>query len=206
MIAADGPYTKEAKMAQLELKCKCGQVRGLVQQLKPNQGTHLCCYCKDCQAFAAQLQAETATLNEFGGTALFQIYPAAVQIIQGQEHLACLRLHKKGLYRWYTSCCDTPVANTVGLNVPFVGLIHSFIAPDQDIQEIIGPLYGSAYQQQATSHLPESLWGNKSRARIIFRIISKMLLWKLMRRGKPNPFFNANGQARVKPKIISDGH
>jgi len=58
------------------------------------------------------LRAEAALMPD-AGVALYQTRPDCVHIDDGAEHLACLRLSPKGLLRWYASCCDTPLANTL---------------------------------------------------------------------------------------------
>ena len=73
------------------------------------------------------LQKQDVTLDAAGGTRIYQLPPANVQITGGQENLACLRLKEKGLIRWYAKCCNTPIGNTVSKSMPFIGLIHTFI-------------------------------------------------------------------------------
>ena len=88
-------------------------------------GTHVICYCADCQTFARHLgQSETA-LDADGGTEIFQTLPDAVRITRGADSLALLRLGPKGLMRWYAGCCNTPIANTLAnpRTLPFIGMI-----------------------------------------------------------------------------------
>jgi sRNA-binding protein len=81
------------------------------------------CYCDDCQAFAHALGCADRVLDANGATEIFQISPARVEFSAGRERLACLRLRRAAL-RWYTSCCRTPVGNTLASRqVPFVGLV-----------------------------------------------------------------------------------
>lgn len=41
---------------------------------------------------------------------------------QAAENLACLRLTDKGLLRWYSTCCQTPIGNTsANWKISFVG-------------------------------------------------------------------------------------
>lgn len=73
----------------------------------------MCC-CMDCQKFAVFLQQEDQILDQYGGTDIFQIPILHVKITEGNEHIACVRLNQKGIYRWYTGCCNTPIGNTLG--------------------------------------------------------------------------------------------
>ena len=59
-------------MATLSLKCRCGEVSGSATDVTPASGTRVVCCCSDCQAFAVYLGAESDTLDEFGGTEIFQ--------------------------------------------------------------------------------------------------------------------------------------
>ena len=62
--------------------------------------------------------------------------PSRVTIEQGQDQLRCLRLSPKGLLRWHTACCNTPVANQLAKpRLPFVGIPLAFVAEP----EAIGP-------------------------------------------------------------------
>ncbi|HVH46158.1 MAG TPA: DUF6151 family protein [Labilithrix sp.] len=58
--------------------------------------------------------------------------PSEVRITGGAEALRCVRLSEKGMFRWYCGDCKTPVGNTLGPRVPFLGLIHSFMAHEGD--------------------------------------------------------------------------
>lgn len=112
---------------QVLLRCRCGKVRGSALNVSPTTGKHINCMCDDCQAYARFLGREDI-LDEHGGTPIFQLTPAQVRITQGQEQLRCVLLVPKGMPRWYTDCCKTPVGNTMGpLAVPFVGMPLAFI-------------------------------------------------------------------------------
>lgn len=187
-------------MSDLALKCQCGAVSGVIHNAKPSSGNRIVCYCKDCQAFANHVNPDI--LNDFGGTEIFQIPPSLMELEQGTEQLACLRLSEKGLYRWYTRCCNTPIGNTVGLNLPFVGVIHSFMAPDPDIDTKIGPVLGAVHRKSALADLPKNLKGDKSEAAILFRVVSKFIGWKLLARGKTSPFFDQQGQPVAEPTVV----
>ncbi|NRA19556.1 MAG: hypothetical protein HRU05_03660 [Oceanospirillaceae bacterium] len=189
-------------MGELKLSCKCGKVTGRVEGITPDKGNYLVCYCADCQAFSNHLSADPSILNEFGGTDVLQVAPSMLKIEQGAEYLACLRLRKKGLYRWYTSCCNTPVANTIALKVPFVGIIHSFFAPDQNIQATLGPLIGAFNVQGAKQGLPDRDTLARQKFKLMWLAISKILKWKIQGKGRPNPFFGVDGRAIVKPIIL----
>lgn len=190
-------------MPDLRLQCTCGAVTGRIVAATPRLVNRLECYCKSCQAFPRALGQEQSTLNTWGGTDISQIPFAHLKIEQGLSKLACLRLTPKGLYRWYTSCCNTPVANTVGKHLPMVGIIHTFIAPNQDVDALIGPVLGGVFTESAIGTIPPEAAGRKSSKSIIFRMMRKLIGWKITGKGKPNPLFQADGKAIVKPRIIA---
>lgn len=106
------------------IQCSCGAVSG---QLKGNgTSNRVVCYCSDCRAFAYFLGRAGEVLNAQGGTEIVQVAQPRLVFSQGKEHLAAVRLSEKGLIRWYTACCNTPIGNTLSTpRVPFIGLVHS---------------------------------------------------------------------------------
>ncbi len=120
------------------LRCKCGLVHGHVDT--KGVSNRVICYCKDCQAFARFLGNPHDVLDINGGTEIIQVAPSRVTLIQGLDQLAAIRLTNRGLLRWYTKCCNTPIGNTLPNYKPaFVGLIHSCLAienPDRSFGKV----------------------------------------------------------------------
>src|SRR5262249_10631143 len=106
----------------LPLRCRCGHVRGVASEISSSTGCRVLCYCKDCQAFARFLELADV-LDAAGGTDIFQMPPGRVKLSAGMDAVRCLRLSNRGIYRWYTDCCRTPIGNTAGPRVPLIGLI-----------------------------------------------------------------------------------
>lgn len=210
-------------MADIPLQCGCGKVKGIAHDISPRTGTRVVCYCDDCQAFARFLNGETTVLDEYGGTDIFQIAPAQVEITAGAEYLSSMRLSPKGLIRWYSQCCKTPIGNTISGAIPFVGLVHSFMHDDCDSEQgrlrhrnkILGPVkfyvhgkfakkpplinnsdhaMGNQPIQQQTIHNGEPL-------QMLIRAIPKLLLTKVRGQGQPSPFFDAAGTPVAQPII-----
>lgn len=91
----------------LAIRCTCGALRGEVEpSRRVNRGS---CYCKDCQAFAHFLGRAEEILDAQGGTEVVQIASRHVRFTAGQEQLACMRLTRRGLLRWYAACCNTAI-------------------------------------------------------------------------------------------------
>ncbi|MFK7996710.1 MAG: DUF6151 family protein [Granulosicoccus sp.] len=190
-------------MTSISVKCQCGEVRGSATDVTPSSGNRVVCCCSDCQAFAVYLGRDSDTLDDFGGTEIFQISQAQLSIQQGQEKLQCLQLKKKGLIRWYTSCCNTPVGNTINAKMPFVGVIHTFMdVPDRD--SVLGPVRAYVQTQYAKGAPDYPSHSAKFPLGITVRIIRKMLLWKVQGKQKPSVFFGADGRPIVKPIVVEE--
>lgn len=192
-------------MHDLELSCRCGQVKGLATSIDPADGTRVVCYCRDCQAFAHALGQAARVLDAFGGTDIYQLPPARLRILQGQERLQNLRLTETGLYRWYAGCCNTPIGNVVSYRVPVVGLIHSFIADAGRADEVLGPVRSHVHLGSATRPLPDGITRHSSLPRYVVHIVGKMLRWKLTGQGSPSPFFDRAGKPLAEPTILHRG-
>ena len=90
----------------VEVRCRCGEVTGLVTNASPQKVNRVVCYCDDCQAFAHQL-GRADLLNAQGGSDIVQVAPASLAFMKGQNRIAGVRLTPKGLFRWHTTCCNT---------------------------------------------------------------------------------------------------
>jgi hypothetical protein len=170
----------------IELRCRCGEVRGTATDLSPRTVNRVVCYCDDCQAFAHQL-GRTDLLNAKGGSDIVQLAPAALSFTQGQHHIVGLRLRPNGLYRWHTSCCNTPVGNTLTPTIPFVGLLAStFDTPRLD--DAVGAPSGEIFGKYAVGEPPSG--STRLNLPLLLRAIGKMLGWRFRGRTWPHPFFS----------------
>jgi hypothetical protein len=186
----------------VKLKCQCGEVQGVAMNATPSSGNRVVCCCSDCQRFAEYLGQEDATLDEFGGTDIYQTSQSQVKISSGAEHLRCMRLSQKGLLRWYTGCCNTPIGNTLSAGVPFIGLIHSFMQLENNRSDVIGPVRAHVQIQHARGAPTYPHSSDKFPLGITLRIARKMLLWKIKGMHKPSEFFDASGKAISKATIL----
>lgn len=190
-------------MTTLSLKCRCGEVQGGASNITPSSGIRVVCCCSDCQAFASHLGSDTVTLDEFGGTEIFQISQSQVSIQTGHDKLQSMRLRKKGLLRWYASCCNTPIGNTVSASMPFVGVIHTFI-DETNRGEVLGPVRAVVQTQHALGKPGYSRHSAKFPLGITARMMGKMLVWKLQGKHKPSVFFAEDGRPVSKPIVVDD--
>lgn len=188
-------------MPKIKLACTCGKVRGHTENVNARSGTRIVCCCDDCQRFAQHLGQEASTLDQYGGTDIFQMPIAHVHITQGIEHIANVRLSSKGLYRWHTQCCNTPIGNSMGAGVPFLGVIHNFMDNAATRDEDLGPSRGHIQIQDARKEVPAHLQG--SYFKVYLRVLSKLFTWKVRGLNKPSALFKDNGHAITKPKVLS---
>ena len=185
---------------EIELRCRCGEVRGTITGASPRTVNRVVCYCDDCQAFAQHL-GRADLLNENGGSDVVQVAPATLTFTQGQDRIAGVRLSPKGLYRWHTTCCNTPVGNTLSPAVPFVGLIaKTFDVPRVD--DVVGPPTGAIQGKFAVGEAPAGSTGlNLS---LILGAIGKVLGWRVTGKVWPHPFFARETRAPIYPiSVIS---
>jgi len=188
----------------IRLKCNCGIVRGNVRDVSPHTGTRTVCYCDDCQAFARFLGHEDEILDKYGGTEVFQTTPAQIEISQGNDRLCCLRLTPKGLYRWYTDCCHTPVANTVAAKVPFASIFHSFMDIAGDREASLGPVRFSVQGKYARGHPPGRTVYPSFPLRLYLHFLPRLLLAALQGKHRPNPFFDEYKRPVSEPAVLTD--
>ena len=150
---------------------------------------------------------EDRILDEFGGSEIFQTYPAYIKISEGSDKIACLQLKENSLMRWYTSCCKTPVANTMTTSkTPFAGVSVKLMRfkSEQDKQKILGPVILKAFGRSARGKKPADAHDNFP---ITFmpRILKFMLIGFIGSKFQPSPFF-ANGVSVVKPKVLGSSN
>ena len=191
----------------LAVRCFCGTVRGILIGASPKIGNRAVCYCDDCQAFANFLSTDCGILDEHGGTDIFQTSPAYLEFTRGLEHIDCLRLTPKGTFRWYTDCCRTPIGNTWPTGkVPFVGLIHSCLEPeDRSLDEVLGPVRYHVMAKYANGDMTGIDAYEKFPLHQIFPFMWNLLRWRIRGDHKRSPFFDAEtGEPVVTPQVISD--
>jgi len=186
-------------MPEISLKCACGKVQGKTTNMTAQSGNRLICCCDDCQAFAAYLDNAEQILDEYGGTDIFQVPISSVSFSQGQAQFACMRLSEKGLYRWYTKCCNTPIGNTLGSRGPFIGLIHNILDNVQTRDTDIGKPRAYLQIKYAKKRIPKAILGSSTKT--IGRFIVKITTWKIKGLNKPSVFFESNGNPLVNPYI-----
>ena len=172
------------------LSCRCGEVRGSVKNAAPGTVNRVVCYCDDCQAFAHHL-GRTDLLDAHGGTDIVQVAPGSLVFHQGTERIEGVRLTTNGLHRWYASCCNTPLGNTVGPAIPFVGIVARVFGGDAD--RIFGTPIGAIYGKYAIGPAPAGSTGWN--VRLYARAIWSVLGWRVKGQTWPHPFYERTSGA-----------
>jgi hypothetical protein len=179
------------------IQCKCGVVRGQLE----SSGRHnrLICYCTDCRAFARFLGKAPDVLDEQGGTEIIQVAQSRLHFVQGEDCLSAVRLSDKGMIRWYTTCCGTPIGNTmVNPKASFIGLIHTCldrIQVDNDFGTKVAVL-------NTNSALGKPKPKQRGLLGVVARFIWIVVTSRIDGRYRKSPLFNASGSPRVDPKIL----
>jgi hypothetical protein len=182
-------------------------MRGVADDVRPEGGNHIVCYCDDCQAFAQFLMRQGGPndlLDAYGGSEIFQMTPSQIALTAGEDKLRVMRLSQKGLMRWFAGCCRTPIGNTASrASVPFVGLLRSFMAPaDRPLDDVLGPVLGYIQTRFATKPPPHA--SSKLPLGLIGRSIGLMAGAWIRGKSRPSPFFDASSGAPViLPQVLT---
>ncbi len=184
----------------LKISCTCGAFQAEVDADCVRTGNHGMCYCDDCQAFQHHLGREQDFLDAHGGTELLQAQSWQIKITQGADQLGLLKLSPKGLYRWHTTCCKTPMFNTVGNpKIAFVGIIAGNIDTPS---EQLGPIIFRYKTEQAKVPVTDP---KGSAFKFIFRTLRNILGARISGKWKDTPLFDAQtGRSIVKPYVLSE--
>lgn len=117
-----------------EIKCDCGEFKAELLNFPKNSPGRVACYCDDCQKYLEKI-GRLELLDPHGGTEIIPVYPSDFKIITGLEKLKCNRLSPKGIDRWSTTCCNSPIANTKA-KFPWVGINYNTYNNCNDSKEL----------------------------------------------------------------------
>jgi hypothetical protein len=190
---------------EVPLKCSCGKIGG-VAEIDPKTSNRASCLCDDCQAFAHFLGRASEILDKNGGTDIVPVVPRNFRITQGHEHLACVRLSPKGMYRWYAGCCKTPIANSPSAGLPFLGTVHLFYDLPQDPRardQALGPIRAKFYGKFGYGEMGPDISPGIPPLGFVLKTVKFMLLAKVRGMHKPSPFYGADGAPVVEPRVLT---
>ena len=175
-------------------RCACGAAE---IEIETGDGTRLCCYCADCQAFA-RVSGRADILGDAGGTDLYQTVPHRLRPRNDELRLEYLRLTPKGPIRWMTACCGTPLANTLSTRqLPFASvLLHG--VEDRDA---FGPVAAHVNRSAARGPVPN---GGLTIRQLTCRVLFRCLRARLAGRHRETPFFASDGGPAGPRRAVSE--
>jgi len=189
----------------MEIQCQCGEFRAKLKAFPNNTPGRLVCYCDDCQRYLRYLK-RTDLLDSNAGTEVIPVYPADVELIQGKEQLKCTRLSPAGTFRFSTSCCNTPIANTRP-GEPWAGFLRCVYTAGGDAQafdQLLGPVRSRIMGQYAQGTPPAGT-PKKFNLKAVLSVMPFMVKGKLLGKAKPSPFFAADGLTSiVAPHVLTE--
>ncbi|MES2855437.1 MAG: DUF6151 family protein [Bdellovibrionota bacterium] len=186
----------------MEIQCECGKFRAELTRFPENSPGRLKCYCDHCQAYLHSLN-RADLLDENGGSEIIPAYPAEIRFITGKEHLKCTRLHESGMYRFSTSCCNTPVVNTDPKR-PWAGIHRRvFTAKDPNQPDkALGPIKSSIMGKYAKGTPPPGT-PQKFDFNGMKLVMPYLIKGKLLGKAKGSPFFE-NGKSIAALKVLTE--
>lgn len=147
------------------------------------------CYCDDCQSFAHFLGRADEILDAHAGTDVFSTTLAHLEINEGADQIACVRLKPDGMFRWYAGCCRTPIGNTFpSPKSPFISVVHSCMDHASDIRsrdEALGPIRSRANGRFAKGDL-STLEAHPRIPLSMLPLVAKLFVAKLRREHSPS--------------------
>jgi len=185
----------------MEIQCDCGKFRAELTEFPNNTPGRLVCYCDDCQAFLNYIK-RSELMDQNGGSEIIPAYPADIQIIAGKDFVQCVRLHSKGMFRFFTSCCNTPIANTDPKR-PWAGVHRRmYVTKDPNrLDQELGPVKSSVMGKFAKGTPPAGTPPTFD-FKGILTVLPFLIKGTVFGKAKPSPFFQ-NGEAIVLPKVLT---
>src|SRR4030095_5747185 len=188
-------------MTPFPIRCSCGSVQGYLESA--HRASRAVCYCRDCQTFAGFLGKPEATMDTRGGTDIIATSPRFVRFTHGADQLKCMSLSSKGLLRWYSGCCRTPIANTPrNPKLSYVGLVRNCLAGSaSEVDAAFGPARGAINTGSATGKVQATPLATVG---ALIKIFGNVGGSRLTGKYRQNPFFRpGTSEPIVAPQVLS---
>jgi len=185
----------------MRIACKCQKFQIELKAFPKNTPGRLKCYCDDCQTYLHHL-GRGDLLDENGGTEIIPAYPADAEILSGKEFLKCTRLKARGMYRFSTLCCNTPIANTAP-RTPWLGFHRAAYFDAAELDRVLGPIRGRIMGKYAKGTPPKGT-PEKFNLKVFVSVMPFILKGRLLKKSAPSPFFSASGEAIATPQVLSE--
>lgn len=190
----------------LPIRCDCGGIRAHAD-LRDHHAQRAVCYCRDCRMFAHFLERGDTILDAHGGTEVVQMSQARLRFETGRDRLACMRLTRRGLLRWYAGCCNTPIGNIPALrDLPYLGLIHGCIdyaATGHTPDAAVGPIACRMNAHDLTVPAREIDAHQGMPLRALIPVALRVLGWRVRGDPRRSPFFDTASAAPIAdPRVL----
>lgn len=186
-----------------QVQCECGKFKAEIKKFPKDTAGRCVCYCDDCQTYLHYL-GKSNLADSAGGSEIIPVYPTNFKILQGQELLSCVRLSPQGLFRWYTSCCKTPVGNLMA-HFPWIGT-YNRIYTVQDphfVEKSLGKIKSRIQGKFARGTKPKGT-SDKMGIKDAMAVVPFILKGFLTGKAKGSPLFENDGTTPIiKPTILS---
>lgn len=183
-------------------QCVCGQVAGEMEA--PQRAMRAVCYCRDCQAYAHLLGHPERVLDALGGTDIVATHAKHVQITRGMESLACLSLSPNGLLRWYSRCCNTPIANTPrDWKLPYIGFVHTCLRQPDPLERSFPKVEMRINTKSAHGTPPKD--NSPAGFARFFGLVLRLAASRMAGGARSHPFFGAQGSPVVAIQVAQRG-
>ncbi len=183
----------------MKISCDCGTFVAKLKAFPKHTPGRLVCYCDDCQTFVEKIQ-RTDVLDAYGGTEVIPVYPKEIEIIQGIDALKCYRLSDKGVYRWVTACCNSPILNTRP-GFPWAGIFNTTYK-DPAALSALGNVKARIYGKYALDGAPFKI-SEKIAFRDMLVVMPFLIKGKILGMDKKSPLFGSDNKTPiVQPEIL----
>lgn len=187
----------------MNISCDCGTFKARLTAFPRNTPGRLVCYCRDCQSYLDRIDRRDV-LDEYGGTEVIPVYPSEVEFLQGDAHLGCYRLSEHGTFRWASSCCHSPIANTRP-GFPWAGIFHTACtSADPDALASLGEVRSRIYGRDAAG-TPAFRISEKIAPRDMFVVMPFILKGKFLKKHRGSPFFRADSATPIREPTLLAG-
>ena len=188
-------------MSDIPVRCDCGAVRGTLRGVSASTVQAVICHCDDCRSFMRHIGRADDLLTDHGGVFVVQSTPKRLELEAGLDQVECVRQSPRGLLRFVTTCCRTPLANMVDKpGLPFVGVIRHTLPTDTETHT--GPPVG-IHGRLALGDRTTLACHDKAPAALLMRTAYRLALRKLQGEARPSPFHGADGALKVPVRVLT---
>ncbi|WP_298861295.1 DUF6151 family protein [uncultured Sulfitobacter sp.] len=166
-------------MTDVPFSCQCGEIRGTLHHVTPQNGNHVRCYCNACRAAVLYTTGEDVGTR---GVELYQTTPDKISFQQGRGNLGVFSFSPKKLLRFRAICCGVQMFTM--LPTPKFALAGVMTNLLED-KTAIGPIAMEAFVPQ-----PDGRSKHSSILRLYGGTMWRALVARITGRWKQTSFFN----------------